>query len=79
MTALMLACQNGHTEIAALLIEKGADKEAKDNLGWTPLMAAACQNGHTEIAALLIDKGAHKEAKDNNGWTALMIACQNRR
>ncbi len=31
-TPLIFAAKNGHTEIAALLMEKGADKDAKDNV-----------------------------------------------
>ena len=32
-TPLILAAENGHTEIAALLLEKGADKDAKNEVG----------------------------------------------
>jgi hypothetical protein len=32
-TPLICAAQNGHTEIAALLLEKGADKDAKTLVG----------------------------------------------
>jgi len=39
-TALMLAAKNGHTEVVSLLIDKGADMNAKDNVGRTALMRA---------------------------------------
>ena len=32
-TPLILALKNGHPEIAALLLEKGADKDAKGQVG----------------------------------------------
>jgi ankyrin repeat protein len=40
-----------------LLIEKGADVNAKDNLGKTALMLAS-ENGHKEIVGLLKSYGA---------------------
>jgi ankyrin repeat protein len=39
------------------LLEKGADVQAKNSHGVTPLLLA-CENGHYEIAALLRIKGA---------------------
>jgi hypothetical protein len=57
-TALSFAADRGHREIAALLIAKGADVNAKDTYyGITPLEMAA-QNGHAEVVVLLLEKGA---------------------
>jgi len=67
------AAKNGHLAVAKLLVEAGADKEAQDNSGRTPLYWAAW-NGHWEIAKLLIEAGADKEAKDSCGWTPLYRA-----
>jgi ankyrin repeat protein len=39
------------------LIEKGADVNLHNWLGWTALMGAS-QNGHTDIVMLLIEAGA---------------------
>ena len=61
-TPLHWAAKKGHKEIAELLIEKGADLNAKQNLGWTPLHNAA-SSGHKEIAELLITKGVDVNAK----------------
>ncbi|KAK6523259.1 hypothetical protein TWF694_006148 [Orbilia ellipsospora] len=55
---LCSASRNGHKEIARLLIEGGADIEAEDEVGRTPLQVAA-ENGHEVVARLLIDYGAH--------------------
>jgi ankyrin repeat protein len=51
-------------------IERGADVEAKDNMGYTPLHKASLYN-FIEIAKFLIEKGANVEAKDDKGWTPL--------
>ena len=61
-----------------LLLEAGANKDAKDNYGNTPLFVAA-MNGHEAVVRLLLEAGADKEAKSkggffNNGKTALDLA-----
>jgi len=56
-TLLFYAAQNGHLEVALLLLDKGADVNAADRDGWTPLYPAS-SNGHLEVARLLRDKGA---------------------
>ena len=48
---------NGYKEIVKLLIAKGADANAEDKNGHTPL-SIAIQNGHNEIAELLNGQGA---------------------
>jgi len=58
---------------AGVLLELGADINAKDNDGRTPLMLAET-NKHPELAHLLIAKGADVNARDNNGETALFAA-----
>ena len=63
----------GKTEVAKLLISKGADLEARSNTGSTPLHYAAFK-GMTEVAKLLISKGADVNAKDNFDGTPLHMA-----
>ena len=61
------AVGHGHKEIAELLIAKGADMEAKDVGGLTPLHFSETK----EIAELLIANGANVNSKSNKGWTPL--------
>ena len=57
-------------ETAELLITKGSDINAKDNLDGTPLFWAALE-GNEEVAELLIGQGADVNAAGPKGWTAL--------
>ena len=57
-----------------LLLDKGADFEAKDKWGQTPLSWAA-ENGHEATVRLLLDKGADFEAKDRWRPDATVVGC----
>lgn len=70
MTPLSWAALLDQTEAIELLIQKGADVNAKNRDGGTPLHAAAFL-GRTEAAELLIQKDADVNAKNNNGETPL--------
>lgn len=59
--------------IASLLIEHGADVNAVQSDGFTPLMGAA-QNGQTEMIELLLAHGARADVVRVNGQTALDLA-----
>jgi ankyrin repeat protein len=67
MTCLEIAASNGYFDICRLLIDKGADIEAKSSSGLTPLQYAAGQ-GEIEILRLLCDRGAGIEARSISGW-----------
>jgi ankyrin repeat protein len=58
--ALMVAAAFGHVDTVGALIERGADVNAKDLTGWTPLHAAAFK-GNMQIVRLLLEKGAVAE------------------
>jgi hypothetical protein len=75
-TCLIVAALNGHFAICRLLLDKGAQLEAKDSDGWTPLHYAAW-NGHVEFVRLICDHGADVEARDNDGWTPIHWAAYN--
>ncbi|HUZ59235.1 MAG TPA: ankyrin repeat domain-containing protein [Hanamia sp.] len=56
-----------------IIIKNGADVNAKQMKGVTPLHSAA-HNGRNELAKLLIDNGADINAKMDNGHTPLFMA-----
>jgi ankyrin repeat protein len=68
-TALDLAILNGRTQIAEVLLNKGAELDP------SRLLSKAAQTGVTDrdTARLLIDLGADLEFRDDNGDTPLMI------
>lgn len=75
-TPLILAAFYGRCEMAAKLIEKGANLNARDAYGNTPLSHACSRIWHNgvDIINLLIAAGADIDAKNNNGISPRMIA-----
>lgn len=54
-------------------LSRGANVNARDDIGRTPLMWTA-MTGHPRIAKLLIKKGSDVNVHDDGKWTALMQA-----
>ena len=69
-TLLATAALMGHTEIVALLLEHGADVNARSKDGGTALHAAAFL-GRVETVKLLLDKGADTTLRHKMGGTAI--------
>jgi ankyrin repeat protein len=61
--AAHIACRNGHVEVAAFLLEKGADIDRPGFFGGSGLHWAAI-NGHAEMVAFLVARGARLDARD---------------
>jgi uncharacterized protein len=61
--------RDGRERIAKLLIDRGADPNAKTLNGSTPLMYAASQHNHG-VMTMLMDAGADVKATDRCGRTA---------
>ena len=75
VTPLHLAAENCHTNVVALLLEKGADVNIMADDKATPLHLAA-QQGCADAVAILLAKGADINARDNQGRTSLTRAKQ---
>jgi hypothetical protein len=72
-TALIHAAMGNQIEIANLLIEAGANVNARTPDGSTPLMAAAVM-GHASMARILLDDGADPTLRNQNGADARVKA-----
>ena len=68
----LAALDNPGPAVASLLLDWGADIEAKNDNRWTPLHSAAVWN--PEVAGLLLDRGTDIEAKTEDIWTPLHIS-----
>ncbi|MEK6481224.1 DUF1697 domain-containing protein [Catalinimonas sp. 4WD22] len=73
VTPLHSAVAIGNYDLCKLLLEHGADPNARQQQGVTPLHSAA-HNGFTSITQLLIDHGADVHAVMESGQTPLMMA-----
>jgi len=67
------AAMTGDTEQATRLIIQGANINAKDDMGFTPLQWAALR-GHEDMVEMLVDHGADVDVKGIFGWGALELA-----
>lgn len=78
-TGLHWAVSEGHIAMVKYLLERGANPNVSDNIGWTPLMSA-CSMGRQDIAEALIEKLKESpssfkiDQKNNGGCTALHYA-----
>lgn len=90
LTPLMFAAMEGKPEVAAFLVQSGADVNAADMTGTTALSFACgvryevglesymMNVQRLDVAAILIDGGAKVDARDKNGETPLITAAWNR-
>lgn len=73
---LKLCARHNAKKSMEFMIKFGADVNAQDKHGVTPLMAAAAI-GSKDIVCLLLKNGADKTLKAKNGWTAFVYALAN--
>ena len=71
--AFVLACRNGHTDVARLLLDRGADVNTRGFFAATALHWAAI-NGHADTVRFLLAEGADPALRDREfdadalGW-----------
>ena len=70
---LHAAVSGRHVEAVSLLLEHGADVNARQQVGYTPLMGAAGA-GRNDIADMLLARGADPSLTSDDGKTAAQIA-----
>lgn len=66
---LTIACKNGRTEVAELLLNLGVENSFS-------AIIAAIESGHLMVVQLLIQRGAAIETQKSSGETALLVACR---
>lgn len=69
------AASRDHCAYITALLERGANLEARDDRGWTPLHAAAAA-GAAEATRLLMTAGADLEAEDSDGLSPAQVAAE---
>ena len=62
-TPLLMALATGHEQLAAFLLEKGADPKAADEYGFTPLHFAVWGRNTLELVRVLLAKGVNANAR----------------
>ncbi|NXJ14032.1 ASB10 protein, partial [Odontophorus gujanensis] len=83
-TALHVAARHGLTDHVQLLLQYGAELEARNEEGQTPLNAACAQphaaqdmERYYRVCQLLVDSGASVNAADRDHQHPLHLACKN--
>ena len=72
--ALTFAATGARSDTMALLLEKGATMDARDELGSPALQCAVC-SGNAKAVEWLLEHGANVDASDYGGGSALYSAC----
>jgi uncharacterized protein len=73
VTPLHAAAASQSVAITQMLLQHGADANARQNGGFTPLHSAA-QNGQIDLIKLLLEHGAQPDVKADDGKTPLDLA-----
>ena len=79
LSSLHLAARQGHSDVAAALVDAGADVNQRTTGDQSTALVIAIINGHFDLAKQLLDKGADPNlSQSTNGVTPLYAAlnCQ---
>ncbi|KAK1705981.1 ankyrin repeat-containing domain protein [Colletotrichum lupini] len=77
-TPLHWAASMNNVSTVQLLIDSGADLEATDDKGWTPLLVSIKAPATFDLSAVvraLLESGSDPKCRDNNGVTPIAEAC----
>lgn len=72
-TPLNAAAAGNHLEVCRVLLDAGADPNARQSGGFVPLHAAA-QNGSRDLVELLLERGADRGLTTDDGRSSLDLA-----
>nr|XP_050864778.1 ankyrin repeat domain-containing protein 39-like isoform X1 [Vespula vulgaris] len=70
-TALHYAARNGHYRICEMLLQHGANVNARTRCGQATALHRAATQGHDRVVESLLKHGANADLKDADGCTAL--------
>jgi ankyrin repeat protein len=73
-TPLLLAAGRGRVDVVRLLLERGADIKASDELGNSALHHAVLTSSNEEVVDVLLDWGVDASRAGPRGVTPLMLA-----
>jgi ankyrin repeat protein len=76
-TALIRAVRDGYPQIVSLLIKLGADVNASNGIGWTPLHFAA-ESGFEDVVEILLKSGANPTTESLDGKRPRTISWEKR-
>ncbi|CAK8998212.1 Ankyrin-2 (ANK-2) (Ankyrin-B) (Brain ankyrin) (Non-erythroid ankyrin) [Durusdinium trenchii] len=68
------AAKEGQMDVLTALLDKGADKDQKDEDEGGAALHYAALRGHVEIVRALLEAGAEKDIQHHAGWTPLLLA-----
>lgn len=76
VSALFLACQEGHLTLVRYLLQAGAEIDSSLNCGATPIYVAA-ERGWVSVVRFLVQNGANLKKGNIDGHHPLHVAAQN--
>lgn len=77
LSAIHYAVDGANVQAIEWMLLDGADVNAKDNNGWTPLIRSASVSGSADVAKMLIKFKAKIDVVDKENKNALLIATIN--